>query len=126
MIMSGWILPDLYEVKCLSYSNSSSHTRIIKRYLENLKSKDITIYTKIEQTLESIKKDYPYISLDDFAVQYLGWIKINDSPIRIVFFAENHNLETLVQKYTDFGYTLIPIKSAYTFIQVNIPSSKII
>ncbi len=126
MILSGWILPDLYEVKCKSCSTLNGHIEVVKRYLENLKQKNITAYDKIMNEFNQLKLLHTYLSLDDFAVMRLGWIKINNDPINIIFYTEENELEFLVLKYINFGYFPVVLEKNKTVFTLNIPSEQLI
>jgi len=126
MLKSGWILPDMYEISCVSCSTFNGHIEIVKRYLQNLKAKDLISYNKIQNFLRQLQKDKPYLVLDDFAVIYLGWIKINNDPINIIFYTENHQLEFMIEKYRKFGYTLVTIEMSKFFFTLDIPSRELI
>jgi len=126
MLKSGWILPDMYEISCVSCSTFNGHIEIVKRYLQNLKAKDLISYNKIQNFLRQLQKDKPYLGLDDFAVIYLGWIKINNDPINIIFYTENHQLEFMIEKYRKFGYTLVTIEMSKFFFTLDIPSRELI
>lgn len=126
MLISGWILPDLYEVKCKSRSTLNEHIEVVKRYLNNLKTKDISIYNKIMQTLDKAKKTHPYLELDDFAVMYLGWIKVNNYPMNIIFYVQQHKLEYIIQKHINFGYVPVVLEKPGSVFTTDIPSHELI
>ena len=126
MITSGWILPDIYEIKCKSCSTINGHMEIVSRYLTALKSKDEGLFAKINYELEKMKNSKISIALDDFAVIKLGWIKINDSPIKIIFYTKNNPLEFLTHKYICLGYTLITLEENKPCIDIYIPSKELI
>lgn len=126
MLVSGWILPDLYEVSCKSCSTLNGHIQIVERYLSNLKRKNIATYEKIANMLLKTRLEKPSLNLDDFAVTCLGWIKINNEPMNIVFCTENRKLDFLIQKYIDFGYSLVILERSTYFLHVCIPSKELI
>ena len=126
MLMSGWILPDLYEVKCKSCSTFNGHIQVVKHYLENLKQKNYKAYDKTMDIFYKLRNEQPYIELDDFAVICLGWIKVNNDPINIIFYSENNELEFYVKKYMNFGYTNIVLKRSRFVFKLNIPSEQLI
>lgn len=126
MIMSGWILPDLYEVKCRSCSTVSGHIEVVKRYLDNLKKIDLRTYDKIVMSFYRESSSLPSLGLDDFAVMQLGWIKINDDPMKAIFYADNTELEFTIKRYLNVGYYPIILDSYRKQILVDIPSNKLI
>lgn len=126
MIMSGWILPDMYEVKCLSYSSTNGHLEIIKEYLSKLKLKDSKCYSEILHEYYSLRTRKKVLDLEDFAVIKLGWIKIINSPIKVVFYSPESPMELLVCRYSKLGYSLIPIDEKQNIISVFIPSKELI
>jgi len=126
MIMSGWILPDLYEVKCRSCSTINGHIEVVKRYLDNLKEMDIKKYDKIVMSFYRESSSLPSLGLDDFAVMQLGWIKINDDPMKAIFYADNTELEFTIKRYLNIGYYPIVLNSYRKQIFVDIPSNKLI
>lgn len=125
MIMSGWILPDFYEVKCKSCSTFNGHIEVVKRYLDNLKLKDLYLYNKIIDEFHKLKYSPASIGLDDFSVIKLGWMKINNDPINIFFYA-NKDLEWLAKKYILLGYSPVILEKKLPLIEVNIPSHKLV
>lgn len=126
MITSGWILPDMYEVSCKSCLDSSGHKQIVKQYLEQLKVKNYKLYIDIMILLFNQRKINAYLSIDDFAVSYLGWIKINNFPINMIFYSKNNPLEFLVQKYIDFGYKEVVLEKHSSIFEVPISSNLLI
>lgn len=126
MIMSGWILPDMYSVKCNSCSNTKEHTKIIKRYLDNLKHKDYQIYQEIMQEFFKLRTGRKIIDLEDFAVMKLGWIKVIDFPIKIVFYSPESPIELLIERYKKIGYTTISTFDRQSIINVCISSQELI
>lgn len=126
MINSGWILPDLYEVKCKSCSTLNGHVEVVKRYLENLKKQDEKSYNKIINAYHKEASSLPSIALDDFAVMQLNWIKINNDPIKIIFYTYNNDLDFIINRYINIGYYPIVLDSNRLCFLVDIPSSKLI
>lgn len=126
MILSGWILPDLFEIKCKSCSVFNGHIEIVKRYLENLKAKDYYLHLKIMTRFKTLQNTYPYIGLDDFAVKCLGWVKINNNPINIVFIAKSNDLSFYTKKYEKLGYEIVYLDADKHFFKVNIESKELI
>ena len=92
MIMSGWILPDMYEVKCESCSRVNGHLAIVKQYLAHLKQIDYNTYAEILNQFYRLRTLKKVLDLEDFAVVKLGWIKVLDSPIKIVFYSVEKNV----------------------------------
>lgn len=126
MISSGWILPDLYEVKCSSCSTINGHVEVVKRYLDNLKIIDLKTYDEIMVAFKRSVSSLPSTGLDDFAVVQLNWIKINNNPMKAIFYADNTELEFTVKRYLNLGYYPIELKTQYKQIVVDIPSNIII
>ena len=126
MIMSGWILPDMYEVKCMSYSHSKEHLEIVQKYLEGLKRKNYTVYSEIMHEYYKLRTRRRIIDLEDFAVIKLGWIKVINSPIKLVFYSPESPMELLIRRYSKLGYTVIPIEEKISVYNVFIPSSELI
>ena len=79
MIFSGWILPDLYEIPCVSCSTNKGHIQIVKSFLENLKKQDSHTFSKIQNKLDELTLTNPYLPLDDFAVVYLKFAILKTS-----------------------------------------------
>lgn len=125
MIMSGWILPDLYEVKCKSCSTSKGHIEIVKRYLANLKELDLKMYNNVINRLYNFYEHLP-VPLDDFAVTHLNWIKVINYPINIIFCIKNHDLDFLIENYISFGYSLVTLETHPDLLHIPIPSNKLI
>lgn len=109
MLLSGWILSDLTEIYCSSCSTQNGHIKVIKDYLNSLKFEDPYLYNKITSDYENfkIRKE---VSIDDYFVYNLNWIKINDKPIRIVFIYEYNPNMFITTKYLNFGYEIIMLK----------------
>ena len=126
MISSGWILPDLYEIKCNSCSTVNGHIEVVKCYLEKLKLLDLKIYDKIAMAFYRDSSSLSSLALDDFAVIQLGWIKINAEPMKAIFYADNTELEFIVKRYLNIGYYPIELRTYRKQIVVDIPSNKII
>lgn len=126
MVLSGWILPDLYEVKCSSCSTVNGHIEVVKRYLDNLKEVDLKTYEKIVMAFYRESSSLPSLGLDDFAVVQLGWIKINNEPMKTIFYVNNTELEFTVKRYLNLGYYPIILESYRKQFLVNIPSNKLI
>ncbi len=126
MIMSGWILPDVYSVECKSCSQAKAHTQIVKRYLDNLKLKDYNCYKEIMQEFFKLRTRRKIIDLEDFAVMKLGWIKVIDFPIKIVFYSPESPIELLIERYKKIGYTTISTFDRQSIINVCIPSQELI
>ena len=126
MIMSGWILPDVYNVECKSCSQTKAHTQIVKKYLDNLKHKDYYCYKQIMEDFFKLRTQRKIIDLEDFAVIKLGWIKIIDFPIKVVFFSAESPIELLVQRYVKLGYTAISTFDRQSIINVAVPSQELI
>ena len=126
MIMSGWILPDMHEVKCVSCSTLSGHIQIVKRYLNKLKERDIILYERIMLAFIKSHDLNRCEALDDFAVTNLGWIKILNEPINILFCSKNNELEFMTDKYIKLGYNLVVLENKAPFFEVDIPSKELI
>jgi len=126
MIMSGWILPDMYHVECKSCSHLKAHTQIVKRYLDNLKEKDFACYSEIMQEFFKLRTRKKVFDLEDFAVLKLGWIKIIDHPIKVVFYSNESPLELLIDRYKNLGYTTISCYEKQSIINICIPSQELI
>lgn len=126
MIMSGWILPDMHEVKCLSYSDSNSHKDVVKNYLLNLKTKDYITYIDILYEYYCMRTRRKVLDLEDFAVIKLGWIKVINSPIKVVFYSPEGPLELLIKHYSKLDYLTIPIDEKQSIINIKIPSKELI
>ena len=119
MILSGWILPDYKEIRCKSYASNQEHIQIVKNYLDNLKQIEPRIYEAIFS--ESKKLNIPKDSLDDIAVKILGWTKVNNEPIKVIFYLSGYLFDNVVIRYINLGYTLIPSYNAPT-IRISNPS----
>ena len=126
MIMSGWILPDMYEVKCESCSITNNHLDVIKKYLCTLKSKDFTHYTEIMHEFYKLRARRKITDLEDFAVVKLGWIKVINAPIRVIFYSPESPMELLVARYRKLNYTTIPLDERHSIIHIPIPSNTLI
>lgn len=126
MIFSGWILPDLYEVKCSSCSTVNGHIEVVKRYLDNLKEVDLKTYEKIAMAFYRESSSLPSLGLDDFAVMQLGWLKINDEPMKAIFYPDNTELEFTIKRYLNIGYYPIVLDSYRKQIEVDVPSKELI
>ena len=126
MIMSGWILPDMNEIKCSSCSNSHCHLEIVKKYLANLKRRDETIYKEIMNEFYRLRSCKKVLDLEDFAVIKLGWFKVLNCPIRIVFYSPNSPLEILKCRYNKLGYSTIEMDEKQSVIHIHIPSQELI
>lgn len=126
MIMSGWILPDMYNVECKSCTHSKAHTQIVKKYLDNLKLKDYNCYKEMMQEFFKLRAGRKIIDLEDFAVMKLGWIKVLDHPIKIVFYSSESPVELLIERYKKIGYTTIATFDRQSIINVCIPSQELI
>lgn len=122
MIFSGWILPDFYEIKCVSCSGSKEHIQIVEKYLANLKVKDYYTFNKV---MYSLYKNCT-LSLDDFAVQALNWIKIIDKPNRYIYYQDNEDNCLMLQKYERLGFLLTPVKQIRTTFDIKIKSYELI
>lgn len=126
MIMSGWILPDMYEVKCLSCSHNKEHLRIVETYLYNLKGKDHKCYLEILHEYFKLKSCKKVLDLEDFAVIKLGWIKIINSPIKVVFYSPESPMDLLVKRYTAIGFSSIAMDEKQNIINIYTPSKELI
>ena len=126
MIMSGWILPDMYEVKCESCSRVNNHLDIIKKYLCALKSRDSIHYTEIMHEFYRLRARRKITDLEDFAVVKLGWIKVINAPIRVVFYSPESPMELLVERYRRLNYTTISLDERFSIIHTSIPSNELI
>ena len=126
MILSGWILHDLYEVKCSSCSVINGHVQVVRNYLDKLYFCDKETYSKLMQLLDKLKDDCPFLSLDDFAVMAMGWIKINNRPINMVFYSNYNDLDYIIKRYVKIGYEAVVLQGCSQTIQSNIPSYKLI
>jgi len=119
MIMSGWILPDYTGVRCKSYANNKEHIRIVEKYLNNLKVAEPRIYEEIIEI--SKKMDLSQDKLDDLAVKVLGWTKVNNEPIKIVYYLSGSLFENVIIRYINLGFTIVPIYHLAP-IKINRPS----
>lgn len=126
MIMSGWILPDMYEVKCISYSHSKEHFEIVHKYLESLKEKNHTVYHEIMHEYYKLRTRKKILDLEDFAVIKLGWIKVINSPVKVVFYSPESPMELLIKRYSKLGYSTIPIEEKISIYNIFIPSKELI
>ena len=126
MIKSGWILPDMYEVECKSCSNVKLHLNIVKNYLDNLKKLDYACYKEVMQTYFKLRNQKKVLDLEDFAVLKLGWIKLIDQPIKVVFYSNESPLELLIARYKNLGYTPISSYEKQTIINICISSEQLI
>ena len=126
MIRSGWILPDLYEIKCSSCSTLNGHIEVVKRYLNALKERDIKTYNEITSQFYNDSSSFSALGLDDFAVMRLGWIKINNDPVNIIFYTDNTELSFFVKRYVNIGYTSVILTGNKPIITVDIPSKELI
>ena len=126
MIMSGWILPDMYGVECISCSHSKAHLQIVNKYLENLKSKDYPCYKEIMNEFFKLRTQRKVIDLEDFAVMKLGWVKIMDHPIKIIFYSPESPIEFLIHRYAKLGYTTISTFDKQSIINIYISSQELI
>ena len=91
MILSGWILPDGSEIKCVSNSTLNGHIAVLKKYFNVTNSKDLSS-----------------IALDDYAITKLGWIKVINGYYKYVFYKGEDNYN-MIKHYEEFGYTLVEI-----------------
>lgn len=126
MIMSGWILPDAHEIRCKSCSTINGHISIVQRYLSNLKFRDMSLHNKITDEFVKIVSGNLVIGLDDFAVIKLGWIKVIDRPIRIIFYTKDNPLYFIIQKYENIGFSSVVLEESKPSINVHIPSKELI
>lgn len=126
MITSGWILPDMYEVQCLSCSSSNGHMKIVKDYLSKLKEKDYSNYAEILHEYYRLRARRKVLDLEDFAVMKLGWIKVINTPIRVVFYSPESPLELLINRYAKIGYTPIATDEKQIIINIKISSQELI
>ncbi|MBQ8043444.1 MAG: hypothetical protein IJ272_04770 [Clostridia bacterium] len=126
MIMSGWILPDMHNVECKSCSHSKAHAQIVKRYLDNLKQKDYACYKETIQEFFRLRNKKKVLDFEDFAVLKLGWIKIIDQPIKVVFYSNESPIELLIDRYKNLGYTTISSYEKQSIINICIPSQDLI
>ncbi len=126
MIMSGWILPDMFEVKCISCDNLCGHKEVVKRYLLKLKERDTERFSEIMKEYFKLRTQKKVLDLEDFAVIKLGWIKVINFPIKIVFYSLESPTEFLVKSYEKIGYSLIPINERASIIYIPIPSQELI
>lgn len=126
MIMSGWILPDMYEVKCISCAPTNNHLDVLRNYLSSLRARDLYHYTEIMNEFYKLQATRKVSNLEDFAVTKLGWIKVMNAPIRVVFYSPSSPVELLVPRYKKLNYTLIPLDERFSIIHVSIPSHELI
>ena len=126
MIMSGWILPDMYKIECKSCSSSNAHKQIVEKYLYNLKHKDYRSYKEIMQEFFKLRTGRKIIDIEDFAVMKLGWIKIINYPIKVVFYSPESPIELLIERYKKIGYTTISTFDRQSIINICIPSQELI
>lgn len=126
MITSGWILPDMHQVKCYSYSPTNNHLDVIKKYLSALKAKDFNCYVEIMNEFYKLRARKKVTDLEDFAVVKLGWIKIINLPIKVVFYSPASPMELLIERYKQLNYTAIMLDERLSIIYIPIPSSKLI
>lgn len=126
MIMSGWILPDMHNVECKSCSDSKAHSQIVKKYLANLKVRDCRCYEEIICEFYKLRSQRKIIDLEDFAVMKLGWIKVLNNPIKIVFYSPESPIELLINRYRKLGYTTISTFDRQSIINICIASQELI
>ena len=126
MILSGWILPDLFEVECRSCSSYYGHIEVLKRYLENLKLQDQFTFNKIIKNFTKLQEIYPYLGLDDFAVKCLGWIKLSNKPIKILFVGKMSPIKHKTRNYEKIGYSIVVLDYTKLCFEVDIPSKELI
>ena len=126
MIISGWILQDLYEVKCKSCSTLNGHIDVVKRYLDNLKLKDRKTYDKIVTAFYNESAKLPTLGLDDFAVMKLGWIKVNNVPMNVIFYIDSEDSELATMRYLRIGYSSVVLDELRPIIPVYIASKELI
>ena len=126
MILSGWILPDMYEVGCVSLSGSKEHIIIVEKYLSNLKYKDFRTYNTVISKLDDFNHTYNTICLDDFAIIYLGWIKLIYPYPKCIIYSYNEYTSYILNKYDKLGYTKLYISSTTTPVKISIPSKEIL
>lgn len=126
MIVSGWVLPDMYEVKCDSCSSFKAHLRIVKDYLAKLRIQDFNLYTEIMQEFFKLRLRRNVLDLEDFVVIKLGWIKVLNYPIKIIFYSPASPIAFLKTDYSKLGYTIIPVDDNRSIIHIDIPSNKLI
>lgn len=107
MIMSGWILPDYTKVRCRSYANNKEHIQIVEKYLKNIQISEPHIYQEIVTASE--KLNIPKDALDDIAVKVLGWTKVNNEPMKLIFYLSGFLFENIIIRYINLGYTIVPI-----------------
>ena len=101
MIFSGWILPNGDYICCESSSGAKEHIECVSHYLNKLRYENNKEYLRVIKEMSDI-------SLDDFAVKKLGWIKVLNEPRRYVFYSRKNNIEYL-KSYEKYGYTLVEV-----------------
>ena len=123
MILSGWILPDLYEIQCASYYSKKGHIQIVTRYLDALKKHDYDTYQKVYGLING--NTHISTSLDDFAVMRLGWVKLVDLPEPFLFVAANSPSYFMRSRYEKLGYNIMVLDNTLPLIEPNISSEEI-
>ena len=126
MIMSGWILPDMYEVKCPSCASSNGHKEVVKHYLERLKRKDYSRFSEVMNEYFKLRSRKKVMDIEDFVVIKLGWVKIINTPIKVVFYSTLSPIDFLISSYEKIGYSPIPIDEKQSLIHIPIPSRELI
>lgn len=95
MVLSGWILPDGSEIKCMSCSSLWGHISAIKKHFGS----------------NYIGENKRYVSdsiIDDYVVKKYGWIKVINSPYKYVFYSSDKEHDIITQ-YENLGYTVLKI-----------------
>lgn len=117
MIFSGFILPDYTEASCKSCSVVYGHIALVHRFISNLEKYNNTEYLKILPYLNQMKEKYGKIYLDDFAVTYLGWIKLNDVPYKFMYLPNLEYASFFKNKYESLGYTTVNLECKFINIK---------
>lgn len=117
MIFSGFILPDYTEAYCKSCSVVYGHIALVHRFISNLEKYSNNEYLKILPYLNQMKEKYGKVHLDDFAVTYLGWIKLNDRPYKFMYLPNLDYTEFFKSKYENLGYTIVNLECNFINIK---------
>jgi len=126
MIMSGWILPDSHTVECKTCSITRKHLEVVRTYFSNLKNKDYSCYESVMLEFFKLRTQKKVSDIEEFAIVKLGWIKIVDQPIKVIFYSSESPLEIISELYSNFGYHLIPISQGESIINICVPSEILI
>ena len=108
MIISGWILPNGEEIVCGRLVNNENHITTIEKYLEYIKKENMDLYQNIQTNMVLFGLSVGHLSLDDFGVYILGWVKVGNYPYRYVQTAGYSFQEQEKEKYLAIGYEDVP------------------